>query len=620
MNDRLTPLLRVRDLRVALGAPDRRAFALDKVTVQIRPGATVAVVGETGAGKTLLARAIFGLLPEGAAVDAGSILYADTERRGTIIDIARLKKNDRQLRDLRGGRMALLQSDSAEAFFPHCTIGGVMREGLARHDSIAGRTAVDRAREALMRAGFADPARVLRSRPGDLSAGERQRAALAIALLCRPALLVADEPTAGLDLTEQALILKLVKEAQAETGMAVLLLTDDLGLVPGIADEVVLLHDGRTVDGGPPEEFLSTPRHAHAKALLAAAPRFDLGPGERLRPIDGAAGDPARCPPIPGRRGEPALSVSGLSLDAPRLPSGPGAGYRPCHPVSDVGFEIRRGECLAVVGERGSGTTAVAAALLGEVVGARGEAVLHGPSGPSDLLAAGGEGPTLVGHVGGDPRAGFDRRRTVESSLAEPLVLSGTAGGDELAARIAGLLALAGISPERGRHYPHAFSAGELQRLAVARAVAAAPALLICEHPVAALPPSERAAVLNLIKDITGGTAIACLLISNDLAAVHYLADRLAVMCAGWLVEAAPREEFFRNPVHPHSQALLASAPDPNPRNPLDLTALAGAAADPAAWPAPFTIDADRRPGLFDLGEGHLVRAAETALKLKLAS
>jgi peptide/nickel transport system ATP-binding protein len=398
--------------------------------------------------------------------------------------------------------------------------------------------------------------------------------------------------------------------------MAVLLITHDLGVVANMADEVVVMHRGRVMESGTVTEIFRHAEHPYLKALMRAVPRFNMAPGERLTPIRdvqvdvGSAlittGGSPRLP-APG----PLLQVAGLTK---RYRTRKGAFRKDAAEivaVDDVSFGANVGECLGLVGESGCGKTTTARMILRSVAPDAGRIFFQG----QDVLSLKGEDlfryRRKVQFVFQDPFSSLNPRMTAYDIVSEPLVIHGIGNADERFARVKELMGLVGLDVRHLRRYPHSFSGGQRQRIGIARALALGPELLICDEPVSALDVSVQAQVLNLLADLRSALGLTYVFISHNLAVVNYLADRIAVMCAGRIVELAPAAELFRNPVHPYTKALLAAVPEPDLNRKLDFDALMqGKASDPAAWPAEFRIEGERRPPMQDIGSGHLVRAA----------
>jgi peptide/nickel transport system ATP-binding protein len=616
----MADLLTVRDLKVYLDVDAGTVKAVDGVSFRIPPGGTVALVGESGSGKSVVAQSIMSILPRIARIESGEIVFRDPERRpGTEIDISRLDPAGRDMQDIRGGRISIIFQEPMTALSPLHTIGNQIAEALALHqpelDERERRSAV---LDMLRRVGFPDPVKAEHTYPFELSGGLRQRAMIAMALVCRPALLIADEPTTALDVTIQAQILRLIKHLQQEFEMAVLLITHDLGVVANMAEEVVVMHRGRVMESGAVEDIFRKARHPYLKALLRAVPRFNMKPGERLTPIREvqvneesliAMSGARRRENIPG----PLLEARNLSKRfTTRKRSFLGAeGGGELLAVDDVSFQVGAGECLGIVGESGCGKTTTARMILRSVKPDSGEILFKNEKvlnfKGAELFAY----RRKVQFVFQDPFSSLNPRMSAYDIVSEPLVIHGIGDPEERFARVKELMGLVGLDVRHLRRYPHSFSGGQRQRIGIARALALGPELLICDEPVSALDVSVQAQVLNLLADLRGALNLAYIFISHNLAVVNYLADRIAVMCAGRIVELAPAKELFRNPVHPYTRALLTAVPEPDLSRKLDFKALMeGKASDPSAWPAEFRIDAGLRPSMQDIGRGHLVRAA----------
>jgi peptide/nickel transport system ATP-binding protein len=623
----MADVLQIKDLRVYLDVDAGTVKAVDGVSLRIPEGRTVALVGESGSGKTMVAQAILSILPRVARIETGEILFLDPAKPGTAVDISRLDPKGAPVREIRGGRISIIFQEPMTALSPLHTVGNQIGESLMLHRPRLGKTERrDAVLEMLRLVGFADPVKAEHTYPFELSGGLRQRAMIAMALVCRPALLVADEPTTALDVTIQAQILQLVQSLQSELKMAMLLITHDLGIVANMADEVVVMYHGKVVEAGILGDIFRDARHPYLKALMRAVPRFNMLPGERLTPIREVQAATDHLISGRGRPhgenvgGDPLLVVRNLSKRfETRKTSFLGrrlAGE--VRAVDDVSFHVEAGECLGLVGESGCGKTTTAKMILRSAMPDSGEISFNDRGKPRDVLKL--EGAELFAYrrkvqfVFQDPFSSLNPRMTVQDIVSEPLVIHGIGDPEERFSRVKELMTLVGLDVRYLRRYPHSFSGGQRQRIGIARALALGPELLICDEPVSALDVSVQAQVLNLLLDLKSALNLTYIFISHNLAVVHYLADRIAVMCAGRLVELAPYDELFRNPVHPYTRALLAAVPDPDLDRKLDFAALMeGKASDPRAWPAPFRIDGAARTGLHDIGDKHMVRAHEGA-------
>ena len=618
----MTDLLTVRNLKVDFTVHDDQLRAVDGVSFRVRQGGTTALVGESGSGKSVCSQAIMGILPNIGSIAGGEILFTDPRGDGTPVDLAKLERDGRKMRSIRGGRVSMIFQEPMTSLSPLHTVGDQITEALHLHRDVDKQTGNELATDMLRLVGFPDPPRALKTYPFELSGGLRQRAMIAMALVCRPALLIADEPTTALDVTIQAQILKLIKDLQSELDMAVLMITHDLGVVANVAEEVVVMFRGKVMESGTVEDIYRAPGHPYLKALLNAVPRFGLAEGERLVPLreikaeSGELIKPNTDRAPPAAAGTPLLTVDGISKSF-TIRKGSYFGSQEARSVlavDDVSFEIARGECLGLVGESGCGKTTTSKMIMRALATDTGTVTFHDGGQPVDVLALKGrklkDFRRRVQFIFQDPFGSLNPRMTVFEIIAEPLVIHETGTAETRADTVRELMRLVGLDPRFLNRYPHSFSGGQRQRIGIARALALKPDLLICDEPVSALDVSIQAQILNLLKDLQSALGLTYLFISHNLAVVDYIADRIAVMCAGRLVEMAPAKTLFASPSHPYTQALLSAVPEPSLDNRLNLHDLMeDRASDPAQWPAPFTIDNQSQPRLVELGDGHYVRA-----------
>jgi len=610
-------VLRVSDLRVAFDVNGAPVEVVKGIGFRVCHGAVTAIVGESGSGKSVTAQAIMRILPKNGHIVSGSIEFRPD---GEIADLARLRPSSPRMRALRGSAVSMIFQEPMSSLSPVHSIGNQVEESLRIHALGAGLSRKElraRTEETLDLVGFPDPRRAYDMYPFEMSGGLRQRAMIAMALICRPALLIADEPTTALDVTVQAQILKLLKDLQNQLDMAVLLITHDLGVVANLADEVVVVYDGRVVEAGPIGDIFRSPGHAYLRALLNAAPHFEMAPDERLTALRGGK-RPARAERREVKRfvpqDQPLLSVSHLSKTFHlRRGSILGGEARALRAVDDVSFTIRRGECLGLVGESGSGKTTVSKILTRAVTANSGSVIFDDGRHRVDVLGL--EGRELKAFrprlqmVFQDPVSSLSPRMTIADILKEPMQIHGKGDRAEQMQRATELLGSVELGMNALNRYPHSFSGGQRQRVGIARALAMDPDLLILDEPVSALDVSVQAQVLNLLKDLQAEMGLTYLFIAHNLAVVNYMAERVAVMAAGRIVEIGPCRSIFNAPAHPYTRALLKAVPFADLDRPLVLDELVlRGSSDPRNWPGAFQGDMDDLATI-DLGCGHEVLA-----------
>jgi peptide/nickel transport system ATP-binding protein len=611
-------LLRIENLGISFSMLGGRLDVVRGANLRVLPGKVTALVGESGSGKSVISQSVMGILPNTGRV-TGKIIFTDP-LDGRSTDILQLTRDGPEIRALRGSRMAKIFQEPMTSLSPLHTVGNQISEVLAIHTETTKAERRRRTEEMLGLVGFAKPSRTYDMYPFELSGGMRQRAMIAMALICRPALLIADEPTTALDVTIQAQILELLRDLQHKLNMAVLLITHDLGVVANMADEVVVIYHGEIMEAGPVESIFRRPQHPYLKGLMAAVPHFDMRPGERLKALREV---PVKTDTLWAKKKqvenapEILLSVKDLTKTYTTRKSGlfGGKDTTPVRAVDGVSFDIKRGECLGLVGESGSGKTTVSKILMRAVTPDSGLVSFDDGRGKIDVLAAEGDAlmelRTRIQMVFQDPVSSLSPRMTVQNILSEPLEIHGLGDKAYRLEKVRGLMQAIGLDQRYLNRYPHSFSGGQRQRIGIARALALGPQLLICDEPVSALDVSVQAQILNLLKDLQKQLGLTYLFISHNLAVVDYMADRIAVMCGGRIVEIAPREIILRNPVHPYTRALLAAVPFPDLDRPLDFETLqASGASDQRAWGPQFSGDGSG-DGLVaaDLGDGHLVLA-----------
>ncbi|NLS10489.1 ABC transporter ATP-binding protein [Nesterenkonia sp. MY13] len=530
-----TPVVEVEGLSISYSAGTRMVPVTREVSFTLAAGETVALVGESGSGKTTVATSLLGALRPGSQIVNGAVRIEGE-------DVFALDAE--KLRALRGGRVALVAQNAGHALTPSMRVGTQIAEALAAHglDSSAEKV------QQLGRRVHLDDPELLRRYPHELSGGQQQRVAIAMAIAAEPKVLVLDEPTTALDVITQRAILDLIAELRAELGVAVVLVSHDLGVVAEIADTSLVMQDGDVVETGPTAEVLSAPAHEYTRKLVAAAPKLKTG---------GAAStstEPGSVEPLPAT--EPVLSCQGLSIR-----------YKRSAPLAVDGFaaEIGEGQTLAVVGQSGSGKSTVAAALAGLLPAERGTISFSTTAGEgegADLLKPAGkrslETRRAVQLVFQNADLALNPRRTVGDAIARPLKYFSVAKSrSEIQDRVGALLEEVGLDPSYARRLPAQLSGGQRQRIGIARALAAEPRLLIADEITTALDVSVQAEVLDLLADLQKRRGLSCLFISHDLAVVQRVADHVVVMKDGVVVEQGPVETILTYPQQPYTRQLL---------------------------------------------------------------
>lgn len=616
------PLLSVENLKVQFILPEGVLEAVKGVSFQIQPGQTVALVGESGSGKSVMSQAIMGILPKAASISSGRIMFNDPNKPGDAVDIAALGTNSAAMRAIRGSSISIIFQEPMTSLSMLHTVGDQISEALHLHRKISKAEGLEVTQEMLRLVGFPNPARALKTYPFELSGGLRQRTMIAMALVCRPGLLIADEPTTALDVTIQAQILKLLRDLQGELGMAVMMITHDLGVVANMAEDIVVMYHGEVMESGGTEDIFRNPGHPYLKALHKAVPRFGLAPGERLTPIreiehhktflheakePWSDTDATKAPLLKVDNLSKAFKIRKSKL----FSGGPSESIKA---VDSVSFEIARGECLGLVGESGCGKTTLSKMLMRALTPDSGTVTYNNRGSLIDVLALTPKAlipfRCKMQFIFQDPFSSLNPRMPVFDIITEPLVIHGIGDAESQRNAARELMRLVGLDVRHLSRYPHSFSGGQRQRIGIARALALQPDLLICDEPVSALDVSIQAQILNLLKDLQAELGLTYLFISHNLAVVDYIANRIAVMCQGQLVEMAPREMLFKQPTHPYTQALLQAVPEANLDAPLNFENLmAEKASTPSEWPHPFAETPGNRPILRDIGGGHIVRA-----------
>ncbi|MBV9739669.1 MAG: ABC transporter ATP-binding protein [Hyphomicrobiales bacterium] len=609
-------ILSVRDLAVDFTGEAGVVHALRDVNFDLYRGRTLAIVGESGSGKSVAVQAVMGLLPKKARITRGHIYFRDPLRQN-LVDITTLARNGDQMRDIRGGRIAMIFQEPMTSLSPLHTIGAQIAEAARIHRQADARQSRELAIDLLAKVGFQHPQHQVDAYPFELSGGMRQRAMIAMALMCQPAILIADEPTTALDVTTQANILSLMKGLQSQFDMGILLITHDLGVVANVADDVAVMYRGEIVERGDVDAIFRHPRHPYLKALMRCVPRVDGKPEDRLTPLrDAVPAEPrAEAKNACAYPGIKVLEVQNVSKTFFKRGGPFSAGLRVAA-LTKVSLSVECGETLGIVGESGSGKTTLSKIIMGAMKPDEGRVLYDGGSGARDIATL--EGAELTAYrravqfVFQDPFSSLNPRMTVHDILSEPLTVHGVGDAVSRDKRVLELCSLVGIDRRALSRYPHSFSGGQRQRIGIARALALEPSVLLCDEPTSALDVSVQAQILNLLKDLQKELGLSLLFVSHNLAVIHYLAKDVAVMCRGHVVEQGPSADIFASPRHPYTKALLAAVPSADLDHPLDFDKIAGeSVSQPSSWPMPFTIKGEGpRPDMVEASPGHFVRIA----------
>jgi ABC-type glutathione transport system ATPase component len=610
-------LLAIDGLTVEFGAEGEPVVAVRDLSFDIARGETLAVVGESGSGKSVTALSIMRLVEQGGGrILRGAIRFA--RRDGDSVDLVRAAPAT--MRAIRGDDIAMIFQEPMTSLNPVMTAGAQIAESIRLHQDKDARGARAEALRMLEAVRIPDARAVLDRYPHQLSGGMRQRVMIAMALSCKPDLLIADEPTTALDVTVQAQILALIATLQKELGSAVLFITHDMGVVAEIADRVVVMHGGRKVEEGAVTQIFAAPRETYTQTLLAAVPRLGALADEDLprkfgNPTTaGAAASSVAAHARAAASGvgtarrtgarEPILRVRDLTTRFPVKSGVLGRVRRRVHAVERVSFDLGAAETLALVGESGCGKSTTGRSILRLVDVDAGSIEFEG----RDLATLDADAMRpLRRHlqmIFQDPFASLDPRVTVGFSVAEPLYIHGVARGRAAEARVADLLARVGLTPAHARRYPHEFSGGQRQRIAIARALALDPRIVVADEAVSALDVSIRAQVVDLMLDLQQALGLSYLFISHDMAIVERVAHRVAVMYLGQIVEIGPRRAVLGAPQHPYTQRLMAAVPIADPAQRRRQTELSS-----VEIPSPVRAvdDPPTTAPLVEVGPGHFV-------------
>ncbi|WP_457152770.1 ABC transporter ATP-binding protein [Mesorhizobium sp. P5_C1] len=545
-------VLTVDRLSVDALTPEGARRVIDGISFALAPGETLCIAGESGSGKSVTALSIMRLLPRTSLRIAGGDIRLDRQSLPLL--------SERAMRDVRGGEIAMIFQEPMTSLNPVHSIGAQLTEAIRTHQGAEGASIESRARAMLDVVQINDPARRMKQYPHELSGGMRQRVMIAMALSCRPKVLLADEPTTALDVTVQAQILKLMRELKREFGTAIILITHDMGVVAEMADRVAVMRDGRIVEAGPVLDIFERPQAEYTRELLAAVPRLGA-----YAATDAPPRVTATVRPAAPEGAAPVLSVKNLVVDYGASASLFRRRAAEAPAVQDVSFDIMPGQTLGLVGESGSGKSTTGKAVLG-LVPFTGAVTIGGTAIQGLSPAAMRPVRRAAQMIFQDPYASLDPRMTVGAAIAEPLVIHGIGAKGDRNERVASLLKHVGLAADHATRYPHEFSGGQRQRICIARALALEPKLIVADESVAALDVSVRARVLDLMLELQETLGLSYLFISHDMAVVERMSHNVAVMRAGRIVEAGARRAVLSSPREAYTRELIAAVPIPVPR------------------------------------------------------
>ena len=562
-------IVQVQDLSVRFATSERVVDAVRNLSFHVDRGETLAVVGESGSGKSVTSLALMRLVEHGGGKIVGGQMHL-RRRNGEVVDLVNASQSD--MRNVRGADIAMIFQEPMTSLNPVFTVGEQIAESIRLHQGKSPSEAKAEALRMLELVRIPEARNVLGRYPHQLSGGMRQRVMIAMALSCKPSLLIADEPTTALDVTIQAEILQLIRALQQELHMAVVFITHDMGVVAEVADRVLVMYKGDRVEEGPSATVFAQPAHPYTRALLSAVPRLGAmegtdGPARfPLLRVDGTAAAVDTTPqPAASHDVQPILRVRDL-VTRFDVPTGVfGRVTRRVHAVEQVSFDLYPGETLALVGESGCGKSTTGRSLLRLVDSQSGSIEFAGQN-IGEL-----KGPALqtlrrnIQFIFQDPFASLDPRVPVGYSIMEPLLVHKVASGKEAQQRVEWLLDKVGLQAAHASRYPHEFSGGQRQRICIARALALNPKVVIADESVSALDVSIQAQIVNLMLDLQKEFGVAFLFISHDMAVVERISHRVAVMYLGQIVEIGPRRAIFENPQHPYTKKLMSAVPIADP-------------------------------------------------------
>ena len=620
-------VLEVQGLTVRFDTSERSVVAVKDLGFHVRAGEVLAIVGESGSGKSVTSLSVMRLIEHGGGtIASGKISF--TRRNGGKLDLA--KAADSVMRTIRGGEISMIFQEPMTSLNPVFSVGTQVAEAVMLHQGLSHAEAEAEALRMLELVRIPEAKQILKRYPHQLSGGMRQRVMIAMALSCKPSLLIADEPTTALDVTIQAQILQLIRQLQEEMGMAVIFITHDMGVVAEVADRVLVMYHGEAVEEGTCEQIFHNPRHPYTQSLLAAVPRLgsmrgtdEPAPFPLLRITDPEAEQlgtadmdetpvdmPEPVASAPSVSDGPVLSVDNLITRFDVETGFWGKVKRRVHAVEQVSFNLYPGETLGLVGESGCGKSTIGRSLIGLETPRSGSIVFNG----QELTQVSGSQLQKlrrnIQYVFQDPYAALDPRLTVGFSIMEPLLIHKVCSRQEAERRVGELLERVDLDPAMAVRYPHEFSGGQRQRVCIARALAMNPEIIIADESVSALDVSVRAQIINLLLALQKEFRIAFLFISHDMAVIERVCHRVAVMYLGQIVELGSRRDVFENPLHPYTKRLMSAVPIPDPsRRTMSHTLLTGEIPSPVR-------SADYEPVVAPLKEvspGHFVSEDQVA-------
>ena len=620
-------VLEVQGLTVRFDTSERSVVAVKDLGFHVRAGEVLAIVGESGSGKSVTSLSVMRLIEHGGGtIASGKISF--TRRNGGKLDLA--KAADSVMLTIRGGEISMIFQEPMTSLNPVFSVGTQVAEAVMLHQGLSHAEAEAEALRMLELVRIPEAKQILKRYPHQLSGGMRQRVMIAMALSCKPSLLIADEPTTALDVTIQAQILQLIRQLQEEMGMAVIFITHDMGVVAEVADRVLVMYHGEAVEEGTCEQIFHNPRHPYTQSLLAAVPRLgsmrgtdEPAPFPLLRITDPEAEQlgtadmdetpvdmPEPVASVPSVSDGPVLSVDNLITRFDVETGFWGKVKRRVHAVEQVSFNLYPGETLGLVGESGCGKSTIGRSLIGLETPRSGSIVFNG----QELTQVSGSQLQKlrcnIQYVFQDPYAALDPRLTVGFSIMEPLLIHKVCSRQEAERRVGELLERVDLDPAMAVRYPHEFSGGQRQRVCIARALAMNPEIIIADESVSALDVSVRAQIINLLLALQKEFRIAFLFISHDMAVIERVCHRVAVMYLGQIVELGSRRDVFENPLHPYTKRLMSAVPIPDPsRRTMSHTLLTGEIPSPVR-------SADYEPVVAPLKEvspGHFVSEEQVA-------